>query len=192
MQILKPKYPNKQTINLAAQEIHKAGIKTQLGIFVLFLIFLAVFVKFAVIGRIEAADRAQTLYQETVQQIETLKEKTKDFDEVLKAYRQFDDNFFSESEAAERGRMEIIRLAEDSVQNKADLENINITGNQLTITLDNTSLSAVSEVVAALEADEMTAYVTVSTAGTGRENQQDKTISADIVVQLKNGGEEEQ
>ena len=183
----KPKYPEKQVINLAMQETDRVDPRIQIGCFVVFLVCLAVFVKFAVINRIQMAEDAQRAYEETERQIQMLEERTKDFDEVRKVYRQFDNAFLSESEASEQDRMEIMEMVEECVLKKADMRSIAITANQVRITVEDTTLSDVSEIVSKLEDDEKTAYVTVSTAGT--DEGEKRAVSADIVVQLKNGGE---
>lgn len=185
IQFLKPKYPNKRTINFAKQETDKIDVRIQIGGFILFLICLAVFVNFAVIGRLNAANKAKREYFATEQQIQMLLERTKDYENVQKEYRQFNSEFLSESEAVEVDRMEIIDMIEKCVLNKAEIENINITANKVVITLDNTTLPYISEIVAALEEDEKTAYVTVSTAGTRAWEKNDSTVSANIIVQLK-------
>lgn len=189
IQFFKPKYPDKQTINLAIQETDKINVRNQLIAFILFLIGLALFVKFAVIGRLNAAEEAKRTYLETKQQIQMLEERTKEYSTLKELYSRLNDTFLSPSEAGEMDRMEIIGLVEDCVLDRADIESINITGNQVMIAVESTTLSAVSEIVAALEANEETAYVTVFTAGTGSLQKMDGTVSADIMVVLRSGGE---
>lgn len=189
IQFSKPKYPDKQTINLAANEKDKVDVRILLASFVLFLICLATFVKFAVIDRLNAAEEAKRTYMEAKQQIQMLEERTKEYAKLQDVYSKLNNTFFSAQEAAEIDRMEIIDMVEDCVLDKADIESINITGNQVLISIVDTTLASVSEVVAALQADERTAYVTVSTAGTGRVEELGGNVSADIIVQLQNGGE---
>lgn len=184
MQFIKPKYPNKQTINFAKEEKNKIDARIQIGGFILFFICLTVFVKFAVIDRLNAANEAKREYVAIEKQIQMLNERTKDYEEIQQDYRKFNSGFLSESEASEVDRVEIIDMVEDCVLDKADIENINITANKVTITIFNTTLPFVSEIVAALEENENTAYVTVSTAGTGTSKKQDSTVSANIIVQL--------
>lgn len=190
MQFTKPKYPVKQTINLAIQKKNRLKTSIQLGSFVLFLLVLSVFVKFAVIDRLNAVIAAERQYMETQNQIELLQEKTKEYDEVLKAYRIYTNAFYSESEAAELDRLDIISFVESCVLNKADIRNITIANSILTIALENTNLPSVSEIVAAIEEDERAVYVTVTTAANGDNLNQNKTVSANIVIRLKSGGEE--
>lgn len=189
IRLTKPKYPEKQSINLAMQETDKGNPRILVGGFVLFLLCLFLFVKFAIINRFDAAREAKNTYLETVEEIQSLEERTKEFDEVQKVYRQFDNSFLSESESAELDRVEIINMVESCVLDKGDIEAISITAHQVMIRLGNTTLPFVAEIVAALEAQEETVYVTVSTAGTEALNQQDGIVSANIMVQLKSGGE---
>lgn len=190
IQFTKPKYPVKQTINLAIQNRNKLKNSIQLGIFVLFLFFLTLFVKFAVIDRINAAVEAERLYKETQKQIELIQEKTKEYDEVLQAYRIYTNAFYNDSEAAVLDRLDIINFVESCVLNKADIRNIKIADNILTIALENTNLPSVSEIVAAIEEDKRAVYVTVTTASNGDNLKQNNTVSANIVIKLKSGGEE--
>lgn len=190
IQFTKPKYPVKQTINLAIQNRNKLKNSIQLGIFVLFLFFLTLFVKFAVIDRINAAVEAERLYKETQKQIELIQEKTKEYDEVLQAYRIYTNAFYNDSEAAVLDRLDIISFVESCVLNKADIRNIKIADNILTIALENTNLPSVSEIVAAIEEDKRAVYVTVTTASKGDNLKQNNTVSANIVIKLKSGGEE--
>lgn len=185
----KPKYPEKQTINLALQETNKEALKVMVGGTILFLLCLSLFVKFAVINRVMAAREAKNRYLETEEEIKWLKERTEEFEEVQKVYRQFDDSFLGESELAELDRVDIINMVERSVLDRGEIEAISITSNQVMIRLESTTLPYVSEIVAALEAEEETVYVTVSTAETETSKQQDGTVSAKIMVQLKSGGD---
>lgn len=185
MQFLKPKYPDKQTINLALKETDAISVRNQIIAFGVFIICLGLFVKFAVIGRLEAVEQAKRTYLETQQHIQTLEERAKEYNEVKKLYGRLNDTFLSESEKKEIDRMEIINLIEACVIERADIERMSITGNEVTITIVDTTLGAVSEIVAALEKDDRTGYVTVFTAGTDSQKQQAGTVSADIMVQLR-------
>ena len=98
--------------------------------------------------------------------------------------------FYDEGEAAEVDRFEIITLVESCVMNYADIRNMNIVENTLIISLENTSLPLISEIVAAFQADDRTANVTVTTASKGEKVKQDRTATANIIVKLKARGEE--
>lgn len=186
----KPKYPTKQTINLARKDTNGIGKTTQIVLFLLFCICLWIFTKFAVIHRIEEAEHAKREYKRTEELIRALEDKAANYDEILAKYRQYDNSFLSETERIEMDRLEIIDMVEQCVKNQAEIKEINITSNQVSIKLEETALSYVSEIVARFEEDERTSYVSVSTAGTGTTNKENQIVSADVMVQLKSGGEQ--
>lgn len=190
IQLSKTKYPDKQTINLAIQNTSKLKNSIQIGCFLIFLLFLTMFVKIAVMNRIKAAIKAEQIYKATEEQIQLLQEKTEEYDEILEAYRMHVNPFYDEGEAAEVDRFEIITLVESCVMNYADIRNMNIVENTLIISLENTSLPLISEIVAAFQADDRTANVTVTTASKGEKVKQDRTATANIIVKLKARGEE--
>lgn len=190
IQLSKTKYPDKQTINLAIQNTSKLKNSIQIGCFLIFLLFLTMFVKIAVMNRIKAAIKAEQIYKATEEQIQLLQEKTEEYDEILEAYRMYVNAFYDEGEAAEVDRIEIISLVESCVMNYADIRNMNIVENTLIISLENTSLPLISEIVAAFQADDRTANVTVTTASKGEKVKQDRTATANIIVKLKARGEE--
>lgn len=185
IQLSKPKYPEKQTINLAKQENNQIDPKISIGSFLIFLFLLMLFVKFAVIDRIQVANNAQHTYEQLKQQIEDLKKRTEQYEEVRKEYRQFDDAFLSEEEAGIQDRLEIMTMIETCVGKNANMTNMTITGNQVHIVIDQTNLSEISKIVARLEKEDLTAYVTVSTAKTASEENKTGYVTADVVVQLK-------
>ncbi len=190
LEFSKPKYPQKQTINLAVEETNGIGKQGQVAIFFVFLIVLGLFTKFAVIDRIDEAEKAKNEYIRTEEQIKQLTDRVKNYNEVQQVYRQYDDSFLSESEKIEIDRLEIIDMIEQCVKDEAQIKEIRISSNQVSIVLEETRLSYVSEIVARFQEDERTSYVTVSTAGTGNVKDESQIVSADVMVQLKDGGEE--
>ena len=188
MQFIKPKYPEKRTINFAKQIKTTPKYSLILGGGAIGVILLVIFVKFGFVDQFQSVGKAQETYQRLQAQIDEMKEITKNYSEVTDLYRRMGNDFLTEEEAAEWNRLDVLKIAEDSVKDRGEIESISITSNQLMITLDKTSLDLVSAIVADLEKQEETAYVTVSTAGTGQNNNQ---VPADIFVYLKSGGEQQ-
>ena len=93
LEFSKPKYPQKQTINLAVEETNGIGKQGQVAIFFVFLIVLGLFTKFAVIDRIDEAEKAKNEYIRTEEQIKQLTDRVKNYNEVQQVYRQYDDSF---------------------------------------------------------------------------------------------------
>ena len=191
-ELTKPQYPKKQTINLAVQEVKGISKEWQIAIFCVFILLLILFTKFAVIGRIEQAEKVRNEYIQTAETIRDLNERLKDYNNVQQIYRQYDTSFFSESEKSEVDRLEIIEMIEECVNSEAYTREIRIASNQVALYLEETKLSYVSEIVARLQSDERASYVTVSTAGTGNIQDENQMVSADIMIQLKAGGEEDE
>ena len=191
-ELTKPQYPKKQTINLAVQEVKGISKEWQIAIFCVFILLLILFTKFAVIGRIEQAEKVRNEYIQTAETIRDLNERLKDYNNVQQIYRQYDTSFFSESEKSEVDRLEIIEMIEECVNSEAYIREIRIASNQVALYLEETKLYYVSEIVARLQSDERASYVTVSTAGTGNIQDENQMVSADIMIQLKAGGEEDE
>ncbi len=186
MKFIKQKYPTKRTLNFVASRKKGAGVALQLAYFFGYLLILALFVNFAILGRYRQVDEAKNKYYSMQAMIQDLKNTTKDYNDVYTEYRYFTNEFLSEEESNEQDRMDVLALAEECVQDRADIKSIDIASNELTITLNNTTLSDVSLIVADLENNYKTSYVTVTTAGTEKDLD---LVSAYIVVHLKSGGE---
>lgn len=180
----KPKYPSKRSINLAKKEMQLRE-KQLLIVGSLALLLLVCLVKFGFVNRIQEVEKAKELYYRTEQQIALLNERVKDYETVANQYRQYDDSFLSEDEAGEVDRLDIISMIESCIKDNASIQGIRITSNQALITLEETTLTNISDMVALLEAQERTSYVTVYTAETNKEKEDEQMISADIMVQLK-------
>ena len=181
----KPKYPTKQTINLAAQEIDYVKLKKFILSFVVCSIGLILFIKFGVIDRFKLAEETKNNYLEIEQQIQMIEKSIEQQGELQELYDRLNNTFLSESEAKEIDRIEIMDMVEKCIFDKANIASIHITNNQITVSVIDTTLTSVSEIVAALEDNEKTAYVTVFTAQTKNLEQSAGKVTADIMVQLK-------
>ena len=181
----KQKYPTKQTINLVAQEIDSVKLKKIIISVTVCSICLILFAKFAVLDRFKLAEETKNSYLEKKQQIQMIEESIKEHGELQELYNKLNNTFLSESEAQEIDRIEMINIIEQCILDKANIESIHISENQVIVTVINTTLTSVSEIVAALEENEKTAYVTVFTAQTKKIEEAGGKVSADIMVQLK-------
>ena len=68
------KYPVKTDINLAIREKKQNKLSTNIPTFIILVIAIAIFSKFAVINRLEQASEAENSATVAQQQLETLKE----------------------------------------------------------------------------------------------------------------------
>lgn len=185
----KIKYPEKTSINLALSDRDTGENKLPVLFFVIFLIVLMVFVKFMVIDKLAAANEARSAYQEMQYSIGELKEQNAIYDEVKADYSHYGNGYLNEEERIEQDRLEIINAISKKVLPKANISSLQISGNVATLTIANTRLSVVSEIVAALEDSDIVSYVNVTTAGT--QNDESASVSASMVINFKTAGGEQ-
>lgn len=185
----KTKYPEKTYINLATSDRDTGENKLPIVFFVLFLIVLMVFVKFMVIDKLSEAYQAQKEYQQMESLIGQLKEGNTEYEEVKAEYSHYGNGYLNEEERAEQDRLEIVNLISKKVLPKASVSSLQISGNVATLTIDNTRLSVVSDVVSVLEDSQIVDYVNVTTAGT--QGEKSPAVTATMVINFKAlGGEQ--
>lgn len=181
-------YPKKTSLNLAMKEQDGRDPKIQIGIFAGFLVFLAVFTKFAVIDKLSESFQAQSAYADLQNQIAQLKEYNSDYDSIREEYSHYSNGYLNDDEKALQDRMDVLALLEKDVMQQASVQSVSVSGNTVTLTINNITLDVVSQIVATLEADEKTSYVTVSTAGTNESS--NSLVNANMVIELVDGGDQ--
>lgn len=184
----KVRYPDKTSINLLMQEKSARDPKFQIALFVIFAVALALFVKFLVIDRLAEAYDAEKAYSQMQVQIGQLKAANEKYDRVREEYSHYGNGYLNDEERAEQDRTAMIRVIDDSVISRSEIQSLEISGNVATLTIDNIRLKAVSDIVASLEADDLVSFVTVSTAGTNTDT--NALVTADVIINFvpKGGG----
>lgn len=181
----KPVYPTKPTINLAEDD-QRGNNTRSLVLFVVALIAIALFAKFAVIDVMGAANASLAKVTTAQSQLSALEEANADYPELQERYAAFALNSLSDEERALADRGAILELLQGTVANMAELQSVSVTGNTLMLQFANTSLEDVSRVVASLESSDLVANVSMSTAKTDRN---DEVVST-ITVTLKGEGQD--
>lgn len=183
--LTKAKYPEKTSINLVMREEEAGNPKIQLTVFFVFLVFLAVFVKFGVIDQISRANEAESAYYAMQLQIDEYNRQTEDYDEVLKQYSHYSSGYLTEEEKLILDRMDVFQVLDKCVIPFVDVASVNMTGSNVNLTLAETTLQTVSTVVSELQSDEKVAFVTVSTASTNSSSENSsQMVTANMVIQL--------
>ena len=186
--ITKDRYPEKTSINLVMKEQEQGNWKAQLAIFAVFLVLLGVFVRVEVVGRLNSVMEASAQYSDMQSQIAAFQQYNEDYEQVEEAYSHYSNNYLTEEEKALQDRLQIFEMLEMYVMPHAQIQSIEISENTVTVIISKTNLNIVSSIVAMLEGDSRTSYVSVSTAQTG-EDKNGKTVTANLVIGLKAGGE---
>lgn len=182
------KFPDKTSVNLLVKDKGVSNTKVQILIFAIFIIILAVFVKFMVIDLIKESVDAQNSYESMQSSISTLKANNTDYPKVLAEYSHYGNGYLNSEEKSEHDRKAIMDTIDSDVLSKGDIQGIEISGNVAKITIDNVSLKTVSSIVSELEADSDVSYVTVSTAGTSENNSK---VTATLAIHFKSAGGDE-
>ena len=166
----KTKYPEKTSLNLVEKAKTQSKPGVQILLFVIFLVLLAVFVKFMVVDKLVEAYEAETVYMTMQNQIAQLQEANQDYEKVREEYSHYGNGYLNDAERAERDRMEMMKIIDKHVVRRSKVETIEIAENAASLTINEIGLKTVAAMVADLEDEDVVSYVTVSTAGTNRDS----------------------
>lgn len=180
-------HPEKRTMSFVQDKSTSSGRK-RLIIGIVFVVVLLAVLKFGVLDRWQVAWQAKKDYLEMETQVELVEAAAAEYDEVQAKYRQYDLSLIPAEESEMQDRMELIKTIERCLSGKADLSSININGREISITVVNSSLRKVSDIVQRLKKADMD-QVTVLNSWKESTN---GTTSANIAMSLKYVYEEDQ
>jgi len=178
----KIKYPDKEVINFIKDEKKKSDGKAIL-VFTLFMAALLVFIYFGVIRQLQKINEAEAAYNQTVSELNDLKEKNEAMSDVEEEYNSRIEMYYSEEEAEYSNRKEIIDMISEDVLPYLDDINVEVgSDNTITITANQADFSTVSQVLDILEADDRVYYVNVSTSDQQSTETNGYTVDAQYVI----------
>lgn len=180
-------YPTKKHANLVKSESSKRNTLLELLLFVIFLVLLAIVVKFAVVDPLMSSASSSTEVAQAQAQLNAMTAANADYSELTDKYERYVVADMTEAEQSLANRDELVTLLKTKVMNVANLSSVKVVNNVLTITCVSVGLQDVAGLVQSLEADNLVSHVTVSTA----QSQDGKGSSAAIQVTLKSALEEE-
>lgn len=157
--------------------------------FLLFLVFLALFVRFGVQGQLQKMTSAQASLEKVQADLSGLVEYNRDYEAVREQYSQYFNDYLNEDEAVLRDRLDVLTLLEECVMNQADLSSISIQGNICRISITDVPLNTISGIVADLESNPQVQYISVATAATenNEEVQDRQNVTANVTITLTGG-----
>ena len=187
--VRKNEYPSKQTVNLAFRERSINSPSRAIPAFLLFLVFLALFVRFGVQGQLNKMTSAQASLEKVQADLSGLVEYNRDYEAVREQYSQYFNDYLNEDEAVLRDRLDVLTLLEECVMNQADLSSISIQGNICRISITDVPLNTISGIVADLESNPQVQYISVATAATenNEEVQDRQNVTANVTITLTGG-----
>jgi hypothetical protein len=175
------KYPEKTSINLLYVEDHGKQNKTAIGLFLVYLVLLALFTRFGVIGQLQKINSMESEYNSLQSQVDTLTAQNAGYDAIRADYSHYGNGYLNDEEKAQQDRMKILDVIEDKLLPSDALQDITITENTATLTINSEKLGNVSEIVADLESEPIVSYVTVtqSTGTSAADASSDSTAASD-------------
>ena len=187
--VRKNEYPSKQTVNLVFREWSINSPSRAIPAFLLFLVFLALFVRFGVQGQLQKMTSAQASLEKVQADLSGLVEYNRDYEAVREQYSQYFNDYLNEDEAVLRDRLDVLTLLEECVMNQADLSSISIQGNICRISITDVPLNTISGIVADLESNPQVQYISVATAATenNEEVQDRQNVTANVTITLTGG-----
>ncbi len=174
-------YPTKTHVNLVKAEVSKRTTALEVGLFVVFVVLLAIAAKFAVVDPLMSASASTSELSQAQKQLDELKTANADYSELTDKYARYVVAGMTEEELGLANRDEIIDLLKTKVMNATYLSSVKVSKNTITIVCAGVGLQDVSGLVQSLETDKRVSHVTVSTA----QSKDNQGSSATIEVTLK-------
>lgn len=174
------KYPVKTDINLAIREKKQNKLSTTIPTFIILVIAIAIFSKFAVINRLEQASGAENSATVAQQQLETLKEYTNNYPKVLEEYNALLASKSSLNVVATP--MERLGLVERYLISASQVNSFDVVDDVITAQISGVTLNQISTIYANLMGDPLIENVQVYTASTNDKN--NSLTTATMTIQL--------
>ena len=174
------KYPVKTDINLAIREKKQNKLSTTIPTFIILVIAIAIFSKFAVINRLEQASEAENSATVAQQQLETLKEYTNNYPKVLEEYNALLASKSSINVVATP--MERLGLVERYLISASQVNSFDVVDDVITAQISGVTLNQISAIYANLMSDPLIENVQVYTASTNDKN--NSLTTATMTIQL--------
>ena len=174
------KYPVKTDINLAIREKKQNKLSTNIPTFIILVIAIAIFSKFAVINRLEQASETENSATVAQQQLETLKEYTNNYPKVLEEYNALLASKSSLNVVATP--MERLGLVERYLISASQVNSFDVVDDVITAQISGVTLNQISTIYANLMSDPLIENVQVYTASTNDKN--NSLTTATMTIQL--------
>ncbi len=177
-------YPTKTTLNLMIHERQGGDPKVLIPAALVGAILVALFCRYAVIGRLMQANQAEQAAIRAEQALAEVREELTAYDEVEAEYnRYFSDALFSDDIPQEC--MDVLSMMESELMGKASVTSYSFSGNTLMLQLKMSRFGVASELIESLYHVPMVDYVSISTASDNLR----KTITEEETEEPEESGE---
>lgn len=177
---VKVHYPTKKVMNFVYDEQAKTD-RHAIVIFVIFLLFLALFTKLFVIDPLNKVNQLESSYRQMADQVKQYQDSLGDYDTVKAAYDDKAGSFLTDEEKQDLNRTQILDMIQEDIAPYVGVTSIKISGAQVSVFTSDTTLDTVSGMIARLQADARNGYVTVTTTS-GSDQSDNDLVQADIEI----------
>lgn len=153
----------KTTMNFARRE-SSFNVKKMIPVILILAVAIALFVKFGVIDQLDKKLAAYNEIAEKQAVIDEMEMKLTGYDELYAKYGRYSYGWMDDNEVNTIDRIEILKLVESKVMRSARIDDISINGDVITMNLSGITLQNTSDIVKALEQDELVKSVAVYSA----------------------------
>ncbi len=182
----KGKLPTKREINLAGVGETTLDIKTAVAAIILIIAGATIFSIFGVAGRFAKLYQAQSAAAEAERDLAESLEILAGYDMTQDEYAHYTFENMTNEEMAQVERTDVLRLLDERVIGKCEVEYWSVSENVLTLRIVGLTLEQVNRVLQDINQDELVSYSTVSTAQKEDKTEEGiiSTVTADIQVIL--------
>ncbi len=180
------KYPTKQEVNLASVGEVNLDLRTAVVAIVLIIVGATIFSIFGVAGRFAKLYAAQSAASRTEAELADAYEILAGYDMTEEEYAHYTFENMTPEELAQVEREEVLRLLDERVMGKCEVEYWSVSENVLSLRIVGLTLEQVNRVLQDINQDELVSYSTVSTAQKEDKTEEGSisTVTADIQVIL--------
>lgn len=174
-------YSTKTYINLV-QDKTETDNRRAILLFLLFLVCLGVFVKFAVIDQLAKINRAEAAYRTIESQVQAARQTNSEYADVKKEYDEVTAWYMTEEEKMEVDKNNVFRMLEEDIMPYVGIQSVQIAGNTIVVQTNVTNLHTVSTFLSVLQNDSRNGFVTVTTANASNEDQSNNSVIASVII----------
>lgn len=182
-----PTYPTKTSINLVDTERTRGNLMVQLALFVIALVLIGIFAKFAVVDPLASSMASSNDVAAAQARLDALTAENADYAELNAQYDRYVVPGLTSEEQDLTDRDTVLDLLQQKVMDVGYLSSLRVMGNTATVTCLGADLNQISTLVENLETDKRVSHVTVSTA----QGENDSSTSATIQSVFKGANDTE-
>ena len=179
--------PKKKTINFISDRAEKTN-RMAVILFAIFMVCLAIFVKFAVIDLLNKVAAAERTYNEMERQLDVYRKELANYNEVQDQYNEMVGNFLTETELSYQDRIDMLNMVERDIRDYVEIQSITMSNNTIRVLTGQTTMDTVSHIVNVLASDSRNSYVTVTTTQTDNADRTDY-VYANLIINYCGAGE---